>query len=273
VKTNRVGAAPKTDLDPSEWDFRKEKVPTAEIEPCFTYEYARELGKRSGRLTKLLAKWKGGRGAAGESPKSDEASRAHSAITSLLAKCFDTTVHIDDDFPNTTWQNLDTQPRLAIIAGVSSGRLNVSDAPLAIKLVKDRTESAPNFDAFRAMHGMFRDNPGRSQYGFIAIDWSFSDGAIKRAFDKSLLSQRPVSATRSTGKRKTRGGFRDQLNLLGALRLFEHYGAKGLLKKPSDPFSGIKFAAAPYGNLSDLYEAKSKAEKLLRWLLDLIARS
>jgi hypothetical protein len=274
VKTNHPSAAQKDDLDPSEWDFRKEKVPTSEIETCFIYEHGRELAKRSRRIKKLLAKWKAGHGTSQESPQYKESSRAYFEAVDLLTECFDAAVTLSADFPDTTWQQLDKEWRSRVIDGVNTGRLNVPDAPLAIKLLTDPGASpAKGFKAFQALHWFFR-NLDRIQYGFVAIDWNYPNAAIKRAFEKWLSQRRAArkgrGSTKTKYKPKGRGGFRDRLNRLAALRLLKHYGARGLVKDPRDPRSRIKFADAPYQNLSDLYEAKAKAERLVTGLLSII---
>jgi len=277
VKTKESSTAQKADLDPSGWDFRKEKVPTAEIEMCFIYEHARELAGRSKRIENLLATWRSGRNASRTSQQYRKASQAYFDVVFLLDECFDTSVLVDGQFPRLAWQHLDQEQKSTIAEGIDSGRPNIPDAPLAIRLVAGTNDAAMQFRAFRAFQGVFRDDVDRMRYGFVAIDWDQSIGAITRTFEEWLLSQKSSmganpGTTKNTIKRRE-GGFRDQLNRLSALRLLQHYGSRGLLKDPQNPKSGIKFTDAPYGYLSDLYEAKAKAQKLVNVFLSIIDRS
>lgn len=248
---------PAADLDESEWDFREIKVPASEIEACFIFEHAREVVKASPRLTTLAT----GLRAQRKSSERGQVSSARSEITRFLSECFDTTVKIDADFPDTSWQELAGRQRVAIMQSADCDRRYRPDKPLVIAL-NPRNET--DFKMFRAIHSLLRDNPNHTQHGFIAVDWSFSDETIKAALKKALLSKRPM---KSIAKRKARGQFRDMLNCLAALRLLRHYGPRGLLKDPTFRSSGIRLKNAPYRDLSDLYKAKKKAERLVHGLL------
>ena len=268
MKTKQPNTAQKPDLDPSEWDFRKEKVPDAKIETCFIYEHARELAKRSDKMKDLLAKWKAGRRARQTSSKYKEALRAHSELSLLLVDCFDTTVVLSNDFPETPWQKLDQTLRTNIVNGVNEGRLNAPDEPLAIRLLAKPTKDIRlDFRTFRAFHWFFWDSD-LVQHGFIAVNWKSPDVEIRRAFDKWLQQRRPPATAACSSKvKKTRGGFRDKLNLLASLRLLDHYGPRRLLKDPASLDTHLRFADAPHHNLNDVYEAKARAEKLIKFLL------
>jgi len=277
VKTKEPNTAQKADLDPSEWDFRKEKVPDGKIETCFIYEHARELARRSRRIEKLLATWRLGRNAGRTSRQYREASQAYSVVLYLLDECFDTSVFVDGQFPRLAWQHLDQMQQSTIAQGIHSGRSNAPASPLAIRLLPNTKDAAMRFRAFWDWQGIFRDHVARMQYGFVAIDWSHSIGEIRRTFEGWLLSQKSSLGT-DDGRRKNTtqrrcGVFRDRLNRLGALRLFQHYRARGLLKDPQNPKSRIKFADAPYAYLSDLYDAKVKAQKLVNGFLSIIDRN
>ena len=67
-----------------------------------------------------------------------------------------------------------------------------------------------------------------------------------------------------------RGGFKDQLNWLGALRLREYYPRNQLA---DDTYLRLEISDPPYSNLPDLYEAAKKARELLGKLLQMAERS
>jgi hypothetical protein len=262
LDTNHPSSAQNGDLDPSEWDFRKTRLPTSQIEPCFVYEHARELVKRSNRLAAIIAKWKAPQGISRKIVRPRDAPGAHSDAMKLLSECFDMSFTFDQHFPDTPWLCLPRASREAIKRAISDERLSIFSSPLAITLLGKGENIEQRFKVFRALHWHFR-RLNRTRYGFIAVDFHHSDAAIKRTFEK-WLSNRRIGRVQSDAQ--NRSGLRDELNRLAALRLLEHYGAKRLLKEPDNRASGIKFSDSPYHHLSDLYRARAKAEKLLNTL-------
>ena len=103
----------------------------------------------------------------------------------------------------------------------------------------------------------------QTEYGFFAIDWEHPDPEIKRAFGIWLAEQRAFRKTAGLPGPKfvsrSRGGFRDQLRWLGALRVRNYYTAKELGGYAD---SNLK-VDAPYSHLPDLYANAKKAEALL----------
>ena len=248
-------AEPMSEFDRAEWDFSEARVPAAELEACFLYEHAREMVKMSVRLAKLVAKRKAHYQMFG----SDRAAKTLSEIVNLFSKCFDTTLKIDLSFPETPWQSLMKSNRLTIISEIKDGRLNQPDKPFAM-LLEAKLDAATQFKAFRSIHGTFRDYPKHAQYGFVVVDWSFSDEAIVDALRAALVSKRPLKRVR---EQKRRGTYRDKLRCLGTLRMFQHYGARQL----------NSLRDAPYADFSDLYKARKKAQVLLRGLISIIEGS
>jgi hypothetical protein len=266
---SKHNSVPKTTLDSAEWDFRKDKVPNSEIEACFIYEHARELAKRSPRIKSLVTQWKADRDAREKSTPYRKAVNAYSELLETLGEYFGMAVQFDSDFPDVAWQRLCEESRSSIMRALDEERrLTEPEPPLSIKLFGRNKMTAGNFQFFRALHWWFRD-PSGTQYGYVAVDWNYSDAAIKREFNKWLAEMR-VDVTRQSAVTKkhkpTRGGFRDRLNRLAAIRLLDHYGPSGL-SDPHDVRGRIKFRDAPYQYFPDLYEAQAKAEKFLNLLL------
>ena len=265
MRPRRSHLPPAGTLDPSEWDFRKEKVDDDELEPCFVYEHARELAKRSQRLATLIAQWK-----TSQHADRQVGEKARSESEYLLGECFDTTVTIDETFPDTAWQKLSEAEKAEIAARIRNEKLAVPDKPLAIKLFRV-IGVAPNLRAFRDVHGAFRDYPSATDYGFIAIDWSFPKSKIQTAFERWLrANERVLGVKKRPVSRKTRGSFRDRLRNLGSMRLLKHHGSTGVLSDPTIRSSKIRFEHSPHKYLPDVYYAKAKAEKLINWLLNYI---
>ncbi len=97
----------------------------------------------------------------------------------------------------------------------------------------------------------------RVDYGFFSIDWDCEDGRLREQFSEWLERRRE-----EVGKplsEPSRGGARDQLRWLGALRIKEHYGRKRLVDQN---LKRLKIAS-PYSNLPDLYTAAKKARAII----------
>jgi hypothetical protein len=101
------------------------------------------------------------------------------------------------------------------------------------------------------------------EYGFFAIDWTWNDEILKKSFQEWLNGQRHELKKRGVVKVPSRGGLRDQLRWLGALRVRDYYGRKFLV---DSNFKRVKIDA-PYRNLPDLYQNAKRAESIIgEWL-------
>jgi hypothetical protein len=277
----REQGAEKAELDRKEWDFRL--IPKSELEACFIYEYARELARRSPRILDLLAKWKTSWSARKKTPERYEGRKAGMELTKTMTTCFPAFPSLilgTDWFPDTSWQALDQKVRAEMVEEMNKGlhhywsrlpfdKLNIQT------LRRLKAANVTSIEAFRYVHELFsKEDLSQSEYGFFAINWSFPDPEIRRAFGKWVLEERKDREIRGLTKIKYkprgRGGLRDQLNWLGALRVKEHYPRKQLVDYPRP---SLKVAARPYWNLTDLYEAAKKARKLVDCLLQMAGRS
>jgi hypothetical protein len=274
--------AEKSELDRKEWDFRE--IPKTEVEACFIYEYARELARRSPRIFDLLATWQAGWSAPKRSAKKDQGRKVGMELTKTLNACFanfPSAILADDRFPDTPWQALDEKVRSTSVEDVNQGLRHYWNSlpfdKLSIQTLRQlEGAKVTSIEAFRWVYELFRtkENLGQSEYGFFAINWSYPDPAIKRAFGKWLSEQRQDREKRGLTelkyKPRGRGGLKDQLNWLGALRVKEHYSRKQLVDYP---WPRLKVAACPYLNSTDLYEAAKKARELVENLLQMAGRS
>jgi hypothetical protein len=102
-----------------------------------------------------------------------------------------------------------------------------------------------------------------TEYGFFAIDWDYPDSEMMQAVTEWLAGKRKARAEAGLQSVKhkpiSRGGYRDQLRWLGALRVRNFYPTNSMAEYTD---SNLK-VEAPFSHLPDLYEAAAKAENLI----------
>jgi len=231
VKTKQPPKAKTGKLDRKEWDFRK--IPKPEIEACFIYEYARELASRS-------TQGQAGRSAGKKTSQFSKGKKVCQEFRKTMTDCFPDFLYLYGDwFPDTSWQGVDQKVRSELVKEVNYGR-------------QHRWNSLPV--------------PKSSiKRGSFAINWNYPDAELKRAFAKWLSKQRKAGEkselTVIKYKPRRRGGFRDRLRWLGALRVAQYYGTTQLVNY-QDQDAKLK-VAAPYRYSTDLYKNARKARNLL----------
>jgi hypothetical protein len=112
---------------------------------------------------------------------------------------------------------------------------------------------------------LFQRDSQQVEYGFFAIDWKCNDRVLAERFANWLKEQRVKLKQRGfvIRRKPPRGGLRDQLRCLGALRIKDHYGRGGLV---DSNFKRLK-VAAPYKNLPELYKAAKTAQQIINsWI-------
>ena len=246
----REHGANKPELPREEWDFRS--VPQSEIETCFIYEYARELVRRSPRISDLWAKL-----------KANITASVFHEFTKIINKCLpdaSAIVFARKWFPDSPWQRLDEKLRSELVKETMEEGLHHywKSLPFGKLHIQTLRQLEPanirSLEAFRYLHEIFQtEDINETEYGFFAINWSYPDSEIRRAFDQWLSDEREGRKRQGlihiARKPRGRGGFRDQLNCLGALRVKEHYPRKQLADYPH---LRLKISAPPYSNLPDL---------------------
>jgi hypothetical protein len=271
VKTKQPPKAKKGKLDRKEWDFRK--IPKSEIETCFIYEYSRELARRSPRILALFAQWQAGRRAGERTPQSSKGTEAYKEFRKMMTACFPDFPDINEDwFPDTSWQRLDENVRSRLVKEVKSGPqhyLNSSSSnKLSARTFKFEKPSEMGCE-WRSVPEPFRqEDISHIEHSTLAINWLYPDAALKRAFAEWLSQQRKDRERRGLieikYKPKGRGGLRDKLRCLGALRVVNHYRTNQLVEyKLQD--SKLK-VAAPYRYSPDLYKNAKKARELVKMM-------
>jgi hypothetical protein len=264
VKTKQRPKPEKDELDRKEWDFSS--IPESEIEACFIYEYARELARRSPRISALFAI-----GQIACSAGHDEGRKAH--IRNIMTACFPDFPTINEDwFPGTPWQGLDQKVRSALVGEVNNGPQHYWNSLPIHKLSIETMKFDKNVGAngtLRYVPQPFREEDiSQTESGFFAINWNYPDAELRRAFAKWLSEERKDRVSRGLTEikyKRKRGGFIDRLRSLGALRVVNHYRTNQLVDYEAQD-AKLK-VAAPYRYSSDLYESAKKAGKLLDMLL------
>ncbi|MEO8351711.1 MAG: hypothetical protein ABI680_08265 [Chthoniobacteraceae bacterium] len=251
-----------------EWHF--DAVPPDHLEACYSYEYSRELVRRWMRLTRLFAIWR----ERWQKPKGDpdrlKGYGTFRLIHKILSRRFcDFPPVFYEFFPEVCWQDLSEEQRADMAQWVRDGwehhkrqlrsdRINISTLR---ELEPSNIKSLRTFAFVNEILGE-RDFD-QTEYGFFAIDWSFEKNDIVTAFEKWLVEQSRERETLGLNKQKKRkggrGGFKDKLRWLGALRVREHFRADELTDYPD---TNLK-VDAPYSHSPDLYEAAAKAEDLI----------
>jgi hypothetical protein len=269
--------AEKPELDRTEWDFRE--IPKTEVEACFIYEYARELTKRSPRILNLFAQWRAGSNAGKKTPQSSIAREAYKEFRKIMTACFPDFPFISEDwFPDTPWQKLDVQVRSRLLKEVNNGPQHYWNSlpshKLSIRAFKFEKRNEMAWGEWQYVPEPFRkEDISHTERGTFAINWHYPDAQLKRAFAEWVSEQRKDRERRGLREIKYRprgrGGFRDQLNWLGALRVKEHYPRKQLVDYP---WPSLKVAAG-HLNLTDLYEAAKKARELVENFLQMAGRT
>jgi hypothetical protein len=243
-------------LEPKEWNFPA--GPPAEVEACYVYEYGREFARGDQGVLKLLSDFR--KVSAG---KTKAERKGWLALLKELVEKFEIGF---PDFPSwafhfipkSPWQTLSKSDRSYIVEKVRDGySRRLEKSPLRRFHIETLRELAPaninSLRVFRFVHELGEEGDlGKTEYGFFALNWRYSDKEIRDVFAEWLSEQRTEfnRAGVANQKRPGRGGFRDRLNWLGALRIVNHYPPKQLADYPE---SKLKIDA-PYSHLPDLYE-------------------
>lgn len=255
-------------LEREEWDF--EQVPPDEIQACYVHEYGRELTKEWPRLSRLWAIYKQRSTLPRGHPDGWKARRVHRLLYRVFSRRFGYCPPFWL-FP-TAWQNVEGKERSELLEDLDllPGTREESRDRLAINTLRELEASNVNsIEAFAYLRELFsKEELDQTEHGFFAINWNYGDQQIKDVFASWLRDQRQEReklGLKAIKHRKTaRGGFRDKLRCLGALRIVNHYPPGELSDYPcaDNPNRRLKIPAL-YSHLPDLYEAAKKAQSLV----------
>lgn len=291
-KKNSAVTMRRQPLDAREWNFKK--VPDNEIEACYLYEYAREFFKTSKQLKKLREEWNNPT----KKQSGEDYEAWAKALDLLRTHCKNFPCVNFDFFPKTAWQDLPVLPKTARRNSQVDIRKRAAEEvnewserfrksrfdrlyivtlrelePLSRRPhdVLDFLAGPPRQEELTETYALaaskfcnwnfHRPVSEQTEYGLFAINWSHNNSQIKRALAEWLEDQRDERKKLGLPDKKpvsNRGGFRDRLNWLAALRLQQHYPKKELVKNYGD--TGLKCKEWPYWHYSDLCEAANRAK-------------
>jgi hypothetical protein len=253
-----------------EWDFSivlREQLPA-----CFAYEYARELTRQWPRLLTLIAIYKKRCQLPGH-PDGWKGDRVFHLICGIFSRRFPRPPAFWH-FPDTPWQSIGDEQcaELGEDFDFYRGLIEQRFERLAINTLRElEAANETSIEAFAYVHELLSNEElDQTEYGFFAINWNYPDDEIESALKSWLNEQREERTKRGLTEikhRKTaRGGFRDKLRWLGALRVINHYRPGQLADLPikvvDNPGWRLK-VPGPYSYLPDLYEAARKAQRLI----------
>ena len=216
------------DLGPEEWDFATRRVQKSEIVACFIYEYGRALADTPRPRSK-------------RDRKSDDF-KAKVDFRQIMIDYLPLFRHIAGSrFPDTAWQTLDKGTQSKLVETVEQGVRNPGISPrnYAISVYDLKQDNQISIEALTGFNGR-------------------SKAETPKARRWTRLADIPSE----------RGGARDLLRWLGALRVKERYGND--LVEHSQGNKVLK-VDAPYSSSSDLYEHAREAADVLA-LLETAAR-
>ncbi len=225
----------------------------------------------------MVSDWKVGWESPKGSPKRILGWEAYDNFRKAMKKCFHDYPAISYEwFPKQPWQALNKEIRQTHSDEVKEGLHhywnNLPHGKLSIHTLRElEGANVKAIGSFQWTHEcLHQEEISETEYGFFAINWNHDNSDIKDAFGKWLTEQRNERQQRGlTGIKhikKSRGGFKDRLNWLGALRVVEFYPAAMLTDYPD---SNLKIDA-PYSHAPDLYENAKKAREYLRNLISLL---
>lgn len=252
----------------NEWHF--DDIPPGELGACYAYEYGREVVSQWLRFLRLLAIWK----MRGELPKGHpdrwKGMQTFRLIHRFLSGRLSGFPPVSSEFfPGICWQDVNEKQRGEMAESFKDGweqrKRELPQNRFSISTLRElKPANIDSLFAFAWVHELLADyDLSQTEYGFFAIDWNFDDPAIVGAFTDWLKVQRAererLGADSPKYRKKGRGGFRDKLRWLGALRVIHHYSPDELADYAD---SNLK-VDAPYSHLPDLYEAAKKAQTVV----------
>lgn len=265
----------------AEWNFDPRRLPDSEVEACFFYEYAREFAKGSPDWPPAAGVAAPRRAPRRGSPRNGSLFDAYLRRASLFENL--PRVHVllplfvADEFVTTPWTKVAAALRQKAALALEKRTPDLSNWPehVCLKITLERdlpeykdcgVEDFPGWKMLDLSHHLGRGDQQR-EYGFFAINWSFTDTRLKDEFAKFLAEKRgdrkDVKNRRGTNK------MRQHLRALGAKRLLE----AGLTPNEAYHHTG-DLHTGDGENLSPLYglapslwlRAKSKATKVMNGL-------
>jgi hypothetical protein len=281
----KAGRLSRAIMDKKEWDFAQ--IPASELQACFCYEYGRQLTRQWPILQKSILLVKTGSVSERKHRNATYAEPLKPIRHILSARFGAFPTELSDYFPDTSWNNIDIKLRSKAAEDVRKDLKHYEQGGqqscIFIRMLRKSESLDMSFlrNAAYKYDSFSLEALDQTAYAGIAINLSYSDAEIAKAFKLSLKSvrqehealrspiiNRAFSRIMASGtkppallmhRRKGRGGYRDKLRWLGALRVVRYYPPSQLANYPHTNIQ----VDAPYSHLPDLYEAAKRAQGLL----------
>ncbi len=241
-------------LSLSEHEWRFDTVLDSELGLCFLYEYGREHAKRSKKWKKLTAQLRArnsaGRGAKGKAKPFLE---LVFAIGSIFGKAKSLSWFFDPAFATTPWQALDAKLRRNEAKQFNHQNsqpqsfqefvgLNIT---LERDLPKYEKAGATDYESWVLLDKLIHDETAQREYGFLAVNWDYTDDQLIDGFKKWLDEKR--------GNRKA---VESQQGKVKARQYLKALGAKRLLDSGSTVAAAMEYTEKFLKDARPLYESE-----------------
>jgi hypothetical protein len=244
-------------LAETEWNFETEKLSENELVACHAHEYGREIAKRYKPISELSeTQWRCER-----LPRGNSERQQWWAATRKLNRVGIPFSLSSEPRLNVSWYSLPSDIKDAAVKSSAMDKERREPGGLSISTIRELEPSrCTTMELFQIVDEWIRrEHHEQIEYGFFSIDWTSDDGRLKENFANWVRQQRQELKERGVTKKPSRGGLRDQLRWLGALRVKECYPHKMLVDYP---YPKLK-KPAPFSNRSDLYAAAKNANRII----------
>jgi hypothetical protein len=250
-----------------EWDFSK--LPAAYAETCFVYEMMRELAGGDAEVMRRISTWQKSLFQDRNALLASDRNRLEcpAPLWQKFHAWFVEPSYVDFRFfPQVPFQSLAD----GYLFNVVTSRIG-SDAltrefkkPFSILTFEEAkkaaiTSSEDYKKRWEDSHGQNKNHP--YVHAFVTLNRASTREQILQGLENWLRWNSGRKIFRNDGRTTNRGGARDRLRCLGALRIIKHYGPRKRITGASNGEEVI--VPAPYKSYSNLFKAAKKARALL----------
>jgi hypothetical protein len=253
-------------IERADWDFSK--LPSRYAETCFVYEVMRELARGDAEVMRRISAWEKSRFKNRNALFASDKNRLEcpAPLWEKFHTWFVEPCYVDFRFfPQVPFQSLSDGYRFNVV----TSRLGLD----AVKLVLEKPFSMLTFEEaerkaitsiedykrwWEGLHG--QDQDPRYMHALVTFNRASSREQILERL-KNWLRWKGRHEFRNDGRATNRGGARDQLRCLGALRIIKHYGTRKRITGASNGEDVM--VPAPYQFYSNLFKAAEKARAFL----------
>jgi hypothetical protein len=254
------------EVERAEWDFSK--LPSRYAETCFVYEMMRELARADTEVMGRISAWEKSRFKNRKALLATD--RPWLECPAPLWEKFHTWFvepsYVDFRFfPHVPFQSLSEAYRFSVvISRIGSNELKREfNEPFSILTFEEaeRKTITSKEDYTRWWEGLYGQNKnGPYVHAFVTLNRESTREQILQALE-NWLRWKGRHKFRNDARTTNRGGAKDRLRCLGALRIIKHYGTRKRITGASNGEDVI--VPAPYKSYSNLFKAAKKARAFL----------